>query len=97
NPWWFAGSTELASAFFQTIGGALNRTLKDQGHEALVDFFARLKSVGTYTEAAAKFAADGTGKAISHILFGERSIEEEHRKLTEALRAQPKSFLVVID
>lgn len=97
NPWWFSGSSDLAGAFFQTIGAALNRTLSDHGREALGDFFARLKRFDTYTDAAARAANDGFGKAMAHIAFGKRSIEDEHRRLAEALRAQPKSFLVVID
>lgn len=97
NPWWFSGSSALAGAFFQTIGAALNRTLRDEGKAALGDFFARLKSFNTYADAAAKFASDGMGQAVAQLAFGERSIEDEHRKLAEALRSQPKSFVIVID
>ena len=97
NPWWFAGSSALANAFFQTIGSALNRTLREHGSAALGDFFARLKSFNTYADAAARFASDGVTQAVAQLAFGERSIEDEHRKLADALRAQPKSFLIVID
>jgi predicted KAP-like P-loop ATPase len=97
NPWWFAGSSALANAFFQTIGSALNRTLREHGSAALGDFFARLKSFNTYADAAARFASDGVAQAVAQLAFGERSIEDEHRKLADALRAQPKSFLIVID
>lgn len=97
NPWWFSGSSALASAFFQTIGAALNRTLRDQGQAALGDFFARLRNFNTYADAATKFASDGIGQAVAQFAFGERSIEDEHGKLAEALRNQPRSFVIVID
>jgi len=97
NPWWFTGSPALARAFFSTIASALGRTLKQDGEAALTSFLERLGSLNTYTEATARMAERGVASGLAYFALGERSLEEDHRKIAEALAKQEKSFLIVMD
>jgi predicted KAP-like P-loop ATPase len=97
NPWWFSGTDELARAFLGEITVKIGRNIRDEGRDALKGIFGRLSKLDTYVEAARRAGDDGLGSGATALLFEPRSIEDDHRRLSEALRASGKRFVVVID
>ena len=97
NPWWFSGSDQLANAFLQQVGAKIGRGLKEEGRDALRGITSRLTKLDTYLEAGRRLGDDGVGSGVAALLFESRSVEEDHRKLSQALRAAGRQFVVVID
>jgi predicted KAP-like P-loop ATPase len=97
NPWWFTGSDALAQAFMSTLASALDRSLGDRGEEAVRAFLARMTRIETYKRAAVKAAEDGWARGTAALLFGNRTVEEEHAALSRALAQQSQHIVIVID
>lgn len=97
NPWWFAGSTAIGRAFLSTIGSALQRSLKEKGKTAISNFLRRLGALETYIETASQSAEKGLAGGLAYLALGDRSLEEDHSEISDALRQQEKRFLIIID
>lgn len=104
NPWWFHGSEALTLAFFQELGVSI-APVSQKAKEALSSLGSRLSSAGALLggltdllgAAGAGSVVAGGAELLGRVTRFERTVEEEHARLSEALREQKKKFLVVID
>lgn len=105
NPWWFRGEEALVLAFFREIYSATNPSLTERAKKLLPKIGARLlKSGGAVAPIADAAGASGAGAIASGVMGwlggmiedGE-SVEKLHEELSNALRDQPKRFVVLID
>ncbi len=105
NPWWFRGEEALVLAFFRELYSSTGPSLGDKARKILPKLGARLlKAGGAVAPIADAAGASGAGAIASGVMGwlggmiedGE-SVEKLHRELSEALSAQGKRFVVVID
>lgn len=105
NPWWFRGEEALVLAFFRELYTATKPSLGDKAKKLLPKLGARLLHAGGAVAPIADAAgASGAGAIASGVMgwLGEmieddESVEKLHRELSEALAAQAKRFVVLID
>lgn len=105
NPWWFNGSDALAMAFFSELGAAIGKSLPEKAQAVFRSLGRKLGSASGLVEAAVNLTTAGAGgsaaggalKSVSDLLGTDRSVQDEHAVLVEALRKSQKRFLVVID
>lgn len=105
NPWWFRGEEALVLAFFRELYSATKPSLGEKARKLLPKLGARLLNAGGAVAPIADAAgASGAGAIASGVMGwlggmiedGE-SVEKLHRELSEALAAQSKRFVVLID
>lgn len=104
NPWWFAGADALTLAFFQELSKAIGPSLPDKLRKSIAVMGQGVSAVGAVAGALANLKAPGLGEVISGAtgVFGklaanDATVEEQHAKISKALQAQTKRFLVVVD
>lgn len=105
NPWWFRGEEALVLAFFRELYTATKPSLGDKAKKLLPKLGARLLNAGGAVAPIADAAgAAGAGAIASGVMSwlggmieDDESVEELHRELSEALEAQSKRFVVLID
>lgn len=104
NPWWFAGADALTLAFFQELGKAIGPSLPETVRGSLAALGRGVSAAGALAGALANLKAPGLGEVISNAtrLFGrltgkERTVDQEHERLSKALTEQKKRFLVIVD
>lgn len=104
NPWWFAGADALTLAFFQELSKAIGPSLPDKLRKSIAVMGQGVSAVGAVAGALANLKAPGLGEVISGAtgVFGklaanDTTVEEQHAKISKALQAQTKRFLVVVD
>jgi len=104
NPWWFAGSDTLALSFFTELNIALGPSLPKDIRNSLSAIGQGVSSVGPLLAAGANLKIPGVGPVITGATklfakFTHRKItvEGEHTRIAEVLRAQPRKFLVIVD
>ncbi|ESY35268.1 NTPase [Mesorhizobium sp. LNJC384A00] len=104
NPWWFAGADTLILAFFRELGKAIGPSLPSKFRKSMTSLGRGISSLGTIAGAVADMKAPGIGAIISGAagLIGkatasDKTVEEEHRLVSQALANQEKRFVVVID
>ena len=104
NPWWFSGDDGLTLAFFQELSIAIGPSLPNRLRKTLSSVGQRVSAVGPLIAAAANLKLPGLGGLVRSFsgLIGRwskvtRTVESEHEALSEALAAQKKKFLVIID
>lgn len=104
NPWWFAGADALTPSFFQELSKAIGPSLPTKLRKSIALMGQGVSAAGAVAGAIASFGSGPMGDLISKGagLIGRASetrdtVDEEHRKIAEALRKQSKRFIVVID
>ncbi len=105
NPWWFSGAEVLTNSFFQELNASIGQSLPEQAREAFASLGARISSAGPLLgglatllgNPAAAGALSGGAKWLGGVSKINRTVDEEHAKLSEALREQDKKFLILID
>ena len=105
NPWWFSGAEALTVSFFQELRAEIGKTLPEQAQEALATLGTRLSTTGPLLGSiAAMVATPAAGAAttaaanvIGKLTNVSETVEQQHSKLSKALRDQNKKFLIVID
>lgn len=104
NPWWFAGSDALTLAFFQELSKAIGPSLPEKLRKSIAVMGQGVSAVGAVAGAMANLKAPGFGEIIAGAtgLVGkltamDTTVEEQHQKVSKALREQQKRFLIVID
>ena len=103
--WWFRGEEALTLAFLQELHVSLQKSLIDEAKELIPRLGKRLLQASSVVGPAVNLATGTSwGSMIAGTMdFGKRffsdedSIEEVFQRLSTALEAQPKRFLVVID
>ncbi|MER9248846.1 P-loop NTPase fold protein [Mesorhizobium sp. M0496] len=104
NPWWFAGADTLILAFFRELGKAIEPSLPSKFRKSIASLGQGISSLGTIAGAVADMKAPGIGAIVSgaagfigRALASDKTVEEEHRLISQALADQKKRFVVVID
>jgi len=104
NPWWFQGADALTFSFFRELSAGLGDTLSDKVRKSLSKVGAGVSAFGPILGAAANLKAPGLGKIveggasmIGKLTKHEKTLDQEHKTVAEALRQQSKRFVVVID
>ncbi|QNT70484.1 KAP family P-loop NTPase fold protein [Defluviicoccus vanus] len=104
NPWWFAGADTLTLAFFQELNKAIGPSLPKTARKSLANLGRCVSAVGAVAGALANLKAPGLGELIESVagLVGrlssnQRTVDQEHKDLSNALSEQKKRFLVIID
>src|SRR5438477_9582082 len=104
NPWWFAGADALTLSFFQELNTAVGPSLPKQIRDSLSALGTGVSTAGPLLAAGANLKVPGLGAVVtgaSNLFekFTKRNVtvEGEHSAIAEALRSQPKKFLVIID
>jgi len=104
NPWWFAGADALILAFFRELGKAIEPSLPSKFRKSITSLGQSISALGTVAAAVADMKVPGIGAIVSGAagLIGkaaasDKTVEEEHRVVSEALANQNKRFVVVID
>jgi predicted KAP-like P-loop ATPase len=104
NPWWFAGADALTLLFLQELNRAIGPSLPTRVRRSLSRLGRGISAAGALAGALANLKLPGLGSVISgatdwvgRASREERTVDEEHRQVAEALAKQPKRFLVVID
>lgn len=104
NPWWFPGSDALILAFFRELNAAIGPTLPQKLQKSLSRLGQGVSSIGGIVGAATDLKAPGLGSLIAGVASKigdwtnlDKTVEDEHRSIAEALSIQKKRFLVVID
>ncbi len=103
--WWFRGEEALALAFFRELYAGLSPSLGDKFKKILPKLGARLLQAGAAIGGAVDaIGGIGVGAAVGGVLgkVGEfieqgESVEKLHKELSDALAAQSRRFLIVID
>lgn len=104
NPWWFTGEDSLSRAFFSEIATALKDDIGEEKSEALRSIGRRVRPytapVAAATGALAGSLGEKSVKALADLLDGaieDRTIAEEHRRISGALLKSENRYLIVID
>lgn len=104
NPWWFAGADALTLSFFQELSKSIGPSLPTKLKKSIALMGQGVSAAGAVAGAIASFGSGPLGDLISKgaELVGRASenrdtVDEEHRKIADALRKQGKRFVVVID
>lgn len=104
NPWWFTGADTLTLSFFQELNTAIGPTLPKAARKSLAAMGRGVSAIGAIAGALANLKAPGLGEVIGgfanfvgKLTADDTTVDEEHRRVSEALRAQDKKFLVIID
>ncbi len=104
NPWWFPGSDALTLAFFRELNAAVRPSLPARLRRSLAWLGQGVSATGAVAGALANLGVPGLGKVISEAAGAlgkatrlDRSLEAEHREVSNALARQSKRFLVIID
>lgn len=104
NPWWFNGAEALTFSFFQELSASVGKSLPEQARDAMAGLGARLSAAGPLLGGLASFANPLAGAAVAggaslveNFTKVHTTVEQEHRRLSDAIAAQDKSFLIVID
>lgn len=104
NPWWFAGADALTLSFFQELNKAIGPSLPAQLRKSIAAMGQGVSAVGAVAGAIAGLGSGPIGGLVTagSELIGRASakretVDEEHRKIADALRKQKKRFIVVID
>jgi predicted KAP-like P-loop ATPase len=97
TPWWLSGADAITAAFLTDLQSAIGVSLGDTALKAFKSVANRVQRV---VGAVADIAAPGVSKivdAASSLLGDGESIEEQHKKVSEALAAGDCRYLVIID
>jgi predicted KAP-like P-loop ATPase len=105
NPWWFRGEEALVLAFFRELYTATQPSLGAKAKKLLPKLGARLlKATSLVAPAADAMGAGGGGKVaasvlnwLSGMIEDTESVDKLHGELADALAAQEKRFIVMID
>jgi len=105
NPWWFSGAEALTVSFFQELRATVGKSLDEKAREALASIGSRVSSASPLLGGlAALIATPAVGAAVAggatlieKLTRFDSTVEKEHRKLVDALSAQDKKFLIVLD
>jgi len=104
NPWWFAGADALTLSFFQELNRAIGPSLPTKLRKSIALMGQGVSAAGAVAGAIASFGSGPLGDLIAKgaDLVGRASenretVDEEHRKIADALKKQKKRFVVVID
>ncbi|NKL79053.1 hypothetical protein GFL18_22300 [Rhizobium leguminosarum bv. viciae] len=105
NPWWFTSTEALTLAFFQELKSTIGKSLNEQARDAMATIGSRLSSAGPLlgglaallATPAAGTAVAGGASLIEKLTRSDTSVTKQHKVLVEALKAQPKRFVVVLD
>ena len=104
NPWWFSGSDALTLAFFHELNTAIGPSLPEKLRKSISLLGQGISAAGAVAGALANLKAPGVGEVLAssmglvgRLIPRERTVDEEHRIVSEALSKQKKRFLVIID
>lgn len=105
NCWWFRGEEQLALAFFRDLYAGIGPTLGDKFKKALPKLGSKILKagtlVGTVVEAAVSPTAgkitSGASELLEKFIETEETAETEYQRVSDALAAQDRRFLIVID
>ena len=105
NPWWFSDAEALTISFFQELRASVGKSLPESAREAMASLGGRLSAagplLGSITSLMATPAAGalvtGASSLLDRITKLDSTVQQEHRKLVDALASQPTRFLIVID
>lgn len=104
NPWWFAGADALTLSFFQELNKAIGPSLPSQLRKSIAVMGQGVSAVGAVAGAIASLGSGPFGdllakgaELIGRASANRETVDEEHRKIADALRKQKKRFIVVID
>ncbi|MCW5713322.1 MAG: hypothetical protein KIT43_02230 [Bauldia sp.] len=104
NPWWFAGADALTLSFFQELDAAIGPSLPERFRKSIAWLGQGVSAVGAFSGAVTGLAAPGIGVVIAKgaelagtVTKRDRSVDQEHHRIAEALRLQSKRFVVVVD
>lgn len=105
NPWWFSSAESLTYSFFHELGASIGQTVSGNINE-IFDSIAQtvspagplLGSIATIVGGPALGGAVGAGVSYAkHLVRKPGTLDQQHARLSDALRGQDKRFLVVID
>lgn len=104
NPWWFAGADTLTLSFFQELNKAIGPSLPKAVRQSLAALGRGVSAVGAVAGALANLKTPGLGDVIGgatgllgKLTADDRTVDQEHRRVSDALAQQNKKFLVIID
>jgi predicted KAP-like P-loop ATPase len=104
NPWWFSGSDALTLSFFTELNIALGPSLPKDIRNSLSAIGQGVSAIGPLLGAGANLKIPGVGAVVTgamnlfaKVTHRKITVEGEHSAIAEALRAQPKKFLVIVD
>lgn len=108
NPWWLRAKDDLTLAFLQELYAGFGPHVSERLKGALVDFGKRLLNssaiaspvVSVVTGAVSDVTAgviQAVGSTLADRIRADEPLESLFRKVADALKAQEKRYLVVID
>ncbi len=104
NPWWFAGGDSLTLALFQELNLAVGKSLPKRLKDSLSLIGQSVSATGPLIAAATNLKAPGLGVIVENLAklagkFGgrQKTVEQRHAEIADALGKQAKRFLIVID
>ncbi len=104
NPWWFAGADALTLSFFQELNKAIGPSLPAKLSKSIALMGQGVSAVGAVAGAIASLGSGPVGNLLASgaQFIGRASqtretVDQEHRKIADALKRQKKKFVVVID
>jgi len=105
NPWWFSDAEALTVSFFQELRASVGKSLSESAREAMASLGNRLSAAGPFlggiasliATPAAGAAVTGASSLIDKFTKLDSTVQQEHRKLVDALASQTTRFLIVID
>ncbi len=104
NPWWFAGADALTLLFFQELSIVIGQSLPERIRRSLARLGEGVSAFGPGTWRSGELedsrfggAISGVSKWLGKLMQSKRTVEQEHRIVAQALAAQKKRFLVIID
>ncbi|QEE25805.1 AAA family ATPase [Rhodanobacter glycinis] len=103
--WWYRGEEAIALAFLQELNTALKSSLGDQVKGLVPEIGRQLLQAGPVIGSTVALATTGGigalvagSAAFTKRFFPEKApLEKTFRKLSKALEAQPRRFLIIID
>lgn len=106
NPWWFSGQHDLTRAYFTEITLALGTNVSSKVRDGLKRLAKKVASAKDVISAVLQFAPGGplisaVGAEVlstaGNAIADESSLEDERRKLCDALLEEGRRILVIID
>ncbi|WP_210431116.1 P-loop NTPase fold protein [Iodidimonas gelatinilytica] len=105
NPWWFAGAEALTTSFFQELNASIGKSLSKKARKAMASIGARVSAAspligglaGLMSTPAAGAVVGATANLFRKFKEADKTVEQEHKLLSNALTKQDKRFLIIID